>query len=76
MKVADLTVLDVALLVSKKLKTRAKNPQVTAVVVSMMISPLPLSTLPSPQYPIKGRELRDTPSPERLLHCCVVREAD
>ena len=67
MKVADLTALDVAQLVSEALKTRYTNPQVTVVVVSMMISPLPASTLPSPR-------LRDTPSLERLPDCCVVRE--
>jgi protein involved in polysaccharide export with SLBB domain len=69
LKVVDLTVMEVAKLVCEKLKSRANNPQVTVIVVSMMITPLPPSTLPSPQ-------LRDTPSPERLLDCCVVREGD
>ena len=69
MRVVDLTVMDAAKLVCEKLKTRVNNPQITVVVVSMMMTPLPPSTLPSPQ-------LRDTPSPERLLDCCVVREGD
>ena len=69
MRVVDLTVMDVAKLVREKLKTRANNPQITVIVISMMMTPLPPSTLPSPQ-------LRDTPSPERLLDCCVFREGD
>ena len=67
LKLADLTAMDVANLISEKLSPRYSKAQVTVTVVSMIIAPLPPSTLPSPQ-------LRDTPSPERPFDGCVVRE--
>jgi protein involved in polysaccharide export with SLBB domain len=74
-KASGLSAQDLANLVRHKLERKIPNPQVTVTVVriSNHLAPLPQRSLqplrpPSPQ-------LRDTPSPEQLLHdCCVARE--
>jgi hypothetical protein len=70
-KASGLSAQDLANLVRHKLKRKIPNPQVTVTVgrIGNRLAPLPLPLLPlSPQ-------LRDTPSPDELLHdCCVARE--
>jgi hypothetical protein len=71
-KASGLSVMDLAKLLRDKLRPLIPNPQVTVIVARIgnhPLAPLPLQLLPlSPQ-------LRDTPSPEQLLHdCCVARE--
>jgi protein involved in polysaccharide export with SLBB domain len=63
--------MDLASLVRHKLKRKIPNPQVTVIVVGISNSSRPkLQPLQ-----LLSPELRDTPSPEQLLHdCCVARE--
>jgi polysaccharide biosynthesis/export protein len=70
-KASGLSVMDLASLVRHKLKRKIPNPQVTVAVVGIgnRLAPLPQPLRPSPP------QLRDTPSPDELLHdCCVAPE--
>ena len=71
-KASGLSVMDLASLVRHKLERKIPNPQVTVSVVG--IGNHPLAPLPQPLRP-PSPQLRDTPSPDELLHdCCVARE--
>ena len=65
-KASGLSAQDLANLVRHKLKRKIPNPQVTVSVVGIG-NPLASLPPPSPQF-------RDTPSPELLHDCSVVRE--
>jgi protein involved in polysaccharide export with SLBB domain len=72
-KASGLSAQDLANLVRHNLKRKIPNPQVTVSVVG--IGNHPLAPFPIPLLPQFSPQLRDTPSPEQLLHdCCVARE--
>ncbi len=66
-KVSGLSVMDLAKLIRDKLGPLIPNPQVTVTVTESK------SAHPGVLHPLP--QLRDTPSPDELLHdCCVARE--